>query len=392
MKRIVRLFLVTLAALGVSLPAVGVVAQDQTPELWEFTHGVAVCVDYDTDPDSIVDCGASTQNDVEGHWVVRGDSNDPSTPVSMTIYASPENGAGVAIATPSVPTYAQAAALQYEYRDGNNPGDSFDQELCTVDGAGTHKTSIVVHTSGGSYVHIAPLDCAWDGSYSGWISFAVTPIDPPPLTQTPDTWQFRGWVAVCVDYDAVSVDADCSTATDVRGWFSADPLNVHARIENTAAVAAATFEVPTYDEALLLDYVDCQPDYCMGYDFKLCSWETGEVATYHMVVCTTDGDFVHVLTEGCDWNRSVGAWEANFTITPIEPPPIDAEWLLDNDIAPCEGPPEGGAWRNHGQYVSTVAHQVDAWIEEGFVTEEDGETLVSDRAQRDWGKKYFECP
>lgn len=44
-------------------------------------------------------------------------------------------------------------------------------------------------------------------------------------------------------------------------------------------------------------------------------------------------------------------------------------------------------WKNHGSYVSCIAHVTDDWLEKGLLTEEEKDAIVSDAAQSDCGKK-----
>jgi hypothetical protein len=46
--------------------------------------------------------------------------------------------------------------------------------------------------------------------------------------------------------------------------------------------------------------------------------------------------------------------------TPVEAI-VDAEGCSIDQLAPCSGPASGGEWKNHGQYVSTTAHVVEAF-------------------------------
>ena len=54
---------------------------------------------------------------------------------------------------------------------------------------------------------------------------------------------------------------------------------------------------------------------------------------------------------------------------------------------PCEGPVSGGAWKNHGQYVSCVAKAAEAALTSGQITEDEKDSLVEAAAQSDCGKK-----
>ncbi|MFC0116485.1 thrombospondin type 3 repeat-containing protein [Pseudoalteromonas xiamenensis] len=53
----------------------------------------------------------------------------------------------------------------------------------------------------------------------------------------------------------------------------------------------------------------------------------------------------------------------------------------------CSGPEEGVLWKNHGQYVSCVAHAKNAQINMGLLSEAEGEALVESAAQSSCGKK-----
>lgn len=58
--------------------------------------------------------------------------------------------------------------------------------------------------------------------------------------------------------------------------------------------------------------------------------------------------------------------------------------LCDGSLGECD-PTE--TWKNHGQYVRCVAHETDALIEAGIITQEEGDALVASAAQSDIGKK-----
>lgn len=56
----------------------------------------------------------------------------------------------------------------------------------------------------------------------------------------------------------------------------------------------------------------------------------------------------------------------------------------DGSLGACDPNAE---WKNHGQYVRCVAHETDALIEAGILTQEEGDELISSAAQSDIGKK-----
>ncbi len=56
----------------------------------------------------------------------------------------------------------------------------------------------------------------------------------------------------------------------------------------------------------------------------------------------------------------------------------------DGSLGACD---PNADWRNHGQFVRCVAHETDALIEAGILTQEEGDALISSAAQSDIGKK-----
>ena len=65
---------------------------------------------------------------------------------------------------------------------------------------------------------------------------------------------------------------------------------------------------------------------------------------------------------------------------------VDAQGCSIEQLVPCEGPITGGAWRNHGAYVSAIAHVADDFLADGLITLEQRHEIVSDAAQSDCGK------
>ncbi|HSU53770.1 MAG TPA: hypothetical protein VLT36_06900, partial [Candidatus Dormibacteraeota bacterium] len=54
-------------------------------------------------------------------------------------------------------------------------------------------------------------------------------------------------------------------------------------------------------------------------------------------------------------------------------------------LAPCAGPLSGGAWPNHGRYVSRVAHVVHGFLTQGLINAEQAEEILSQAAESDCG-------
>src|SRR5262249_50985223 len=53
----------------------------------------------------------------------------------------------------------------------------------------------------------------------------------------------------------------------------------------------------------------------------------------------------------------------------------------------CSGPAAGVAWRNHGEYVSTVARSVNPFVESGAITKGQADAIVESAAESSCGKK-----
>jgi hypothetical protein len=90
-----------------------------------------------------------------------------------------------------------------------------------------------------------------------------------------------------------------------------------------------------------------------------------------------------------DWSRigtditHQGPFNASFSLSGV----MDAESIID-ELVPCSGPASGGTWKNHGQYVSSVAHAAQDLAEEGCISQQEIGKIVSDAARSDCGKKH----
>jgi hypothetical protein len=69
---------------------------------------------------------------------------------------------------------------------------------------------------------------------------------------------------------------------------------------------------------------------------------------------------------------------------------VDENGCSIDQIAPCSGPASGATWKNHGQYVSTVAHAAEAFLAQGLITAEQAEEIVSEAAQSECGSRRLE--
>jgi hypothetical protein len=66
---------------------------------------------------------------------------------------------------------------------------------------------------------------------------------------------------------------------------------------------------------------------------------------------------------------------------------VDANGCSIDQLAPCAGPASGGTWKNHGQYVSTVAQAAESFVAQGLISEEQAEAIVAQAAQSNCGAK-----
>jgi hypothetical protein len=64
---------------------------------------------------------------------------------------------------------------------------------------------------------------------------------------------------------------------------------------------------------------------------------------------------------------------------------VDATGCSIDQIAPCSGPASGGVWKNHGQYVSAVAQAAEAFLEQGLISVDQAEEIVTLAAHSDCG-------
>ena len=64
---------------------------------------------------------------------------------------------------------------------------------------------------------------------------------------------------------------------------------------------------------------------------------------------------------------------------------VNANGCSIDQLAPCSGPASGGTWKNHGQYVSAVAHAAGAFLAQDLISANAAEEIVSQAAQSDCG-------
>jgi hypothetical protein len=88
-----------------------------------------------------------------------------------------------------------------------------------------------------------------------------------------------------------------------------------------------------------------------------------------------------------DWSRigtditHEGPFNASFSLSGV----TDAASIIDQ-LVPCSGPVSGGTWKNHGQYVSSVAHAVQDLANLGCISQQEKGQIVSEAARSSCGK------
>jgi hypothetical protein len=89
-----------------------------------------------------------------------------------------------------------------------------------------------------------------------------------------------------------------------------------------------------------------------------------------------------------DWSRigtditHQGPFNASFSLSGV----TGAESIIE-ELVPCSGPASGGTWKNHGQYVSSVAHAAQSLANQGCISEQEKGQIVSEAARSDCGKR-----
>jgi len=72
---------------------------------------------------------------------------------------------------------------------------------------------------------------------------------------------------------------------------------------------------------------------------------------------------------------------------PVWGPSADNGGGSTDRLCPCSGPPPGGLWKNHGQYVSCVAKAAEASLRAGSITEDEKNAIVEAAAESGCGKR-----
>jgi hypothetical protein len=66
---------------------------------------------------------------------------------------------------------------------------------------------------------------------------------------------------------------------------------------------------------------------------------------------------------------------------------VNADGCSIDQLVPCAGPASGGTWKNHGQYVSAIAHAAEEFVAQGLISEDQKGAIVSQAAQSKCGSR-----
>jgi hypothetical protein len=65
---------------------------------------------------------------------------------------------------------------------------------------------------------------------------------------------------------------------------------------------------------------------------------------------------------------------------------VDANGCSIHQLVPCSGPRSGGAWKNHGQYVSALVNATKQFVATGVMNSDQQEAVISAAAQSSCGR------
>ena len=76
-----------------------------------------------------------------------------------------------------------------------------------------------------------------------------------------------------------------------------------------------------------------------------------------------------------------------FEFTPLDETIDPSNRCTIDKLVPCDGP-RGTIeeWKNHGKYVSTMAHTTKDWVNEGLITDKERSLIMEDALASDCGQ------
>jgi hypothetical protein len=112
----------------------------------------------------------------------------------------------------------------------------------------------------------------------------------------------------------------------------------------------------------------CDPNFCEGF----VAYITSLSATVTPVPVDTDGDGVPDARDRCTATAFGTA--------------VNSDGCSPDQVVMCAGPAIGGAWKNHGAYLSAYAKVLNQFVKDGVITEDQKDALMDDAAVSTCGK------
>lgn len=180
---------------------------------------------------------------------------------------------------------------------------------------------------------------------------------------------------------AVTVDATGSSV-DTNLSFT---FNVAAGTTGAFALSVGTFNVNASTFGNIGSFTIDSDGSCSQTDFPFAG---GQVSLICSGACAdADGDgFGSPGTAGCPGGSADDCDDSDPGVSPgaVELPGNTVDEDCDGSLGACDPTAD---WRNHGQYVRCVAQEVEALVDSGVLTEEEGDDLINSAARSDVGKK-----
>lgn len=136
--------------------------------------------------------------------------------------------------------------------------------------------------------------------------------------------------------------------------------------------------VPTRDGAIATLSVDeISPDFVLSMDLD------GD-GIFELSQCP---DFIDgVSVESCDADGDGVSDGQDFCPNTEQGSIVDDGGCSISQLVPCSGPTTGGYWKNHGEYVSSVAKTTEGFVAAGLITEAEKGAIVSKAGRSNCGK------
>lgn len=290
------------------------------------------------------------------------------TPFDMT----PDASVVVASATWATPEGMPLWSKGFRWTDGfqkemtPRPGDeAFIPVAVSADGtviAGNVSASVALRWVDETYEEIGPFavrEMSADGSV-----VIGTAYDAEIRRNRAVIWRDgEGWQLL----DEFATD---TLGLDLNGWRTSSAFDI---TPDGRIIVGQANNYPGYDElpfALYLDDSGCIPD--------------------------TDADGVADSADNCSEQVNVSQFDGDgdgygdacdaCVPTPVGQA-VDAMGCSVSDLVPCAHPLGAGKWKNHGAYMSTLAHTANEFVAAGLISEVEKNALRAAGGSTDCGKK-----